>query len=375
MKKKLTTFAAMVLSASLLLSGCSLFSKDKEESGNEATEVVEDYFKNLGKLNTKKMLKDTEDSVFAELELTDEQSEVMKAYFSKVKVEISEADLNEKKGKGTVTVSLTYVDLEEVSDDLDDDADISDLIDAIEAKKAPTLEEELDLSLVQNDDEEWVLEDDADIYDLLMDNFDCVEDVLEPAETTTEATTTTEAPTTTTEATTTTEPTTTTEITSETSDSDSGTNATLPCPGIVDAHIVDPDTFHSVCESYGLDETVEDNHGLILREYENEDSTLFITYANFGENADGNQESIAEATDRFMEQLASLGTYTTTDEWKGNTHLISVSYTGINQGNNIDIYIYNDGVSFAIIGIVTMDGGVPVTVDDTILKDLGVWNF
>ena len=383
MKKRFTGAAAFVLSASLLLStACSKKdSKKKSDSdlNEDIVEVVEDYFKNLSDMSFKKVKKSVEDSAFGDLDLKSDEFDVLSAYLEKVEIEVTEADGKEKKGTGSATVSVTYVDLKTIVKDLDDSDDAEEYIDAINAKKAKTKEEEIELDMVYDD--EWKIEDDTPVYDLLMDEFDTICENISggaPVETDPTTMSTTEATTvpTTTEDTTTT---TTTEATSEDS-STTGIQSptgmqTLPSPGITDRHIKVGQDFLDTCGNHGF--TYELSQG---NEYDTyllslPADDMALIYCEFKD---------AATCDKYAEQLINQVVYTNmhmdkgetvSDEWDGNTHHIYSQNNSAYNGHSIDMFIYRDDTIMVFVAIDQFPQADVSIEYYELLDELGVWKL
>ena len=383
MKKRFTGVAAFVLSASLLLSTACSKKDSKKKSGDsdlneDIVEVVEDYFKNLSEMSFKKVKKAVEDSAFSDLDLKSDEFDVLSAYLEKVEIEVTEADGKEKKGTGSATVSVTYVDLKTIIKDLDDSDDAEEYIDAIQAKKAKTKEEEIELDLVYDD--EWKIEDDTPVYDLLMGEFETICENISGSpvqtdpttESTTEATT---APTTTEDTTTTT----TTEATSEDS-STSGTQAptgmqTLPSPGITDRHIKVGQDFLDTCGNHGF--TYELSKG-------NEYDTYLLSIAADDMALIYCEFKDAATCDKYAEQLIDQVVYTNMkmdkgetvyDEWDGNTHHIYSQNNSAYNGHSIDMYIYRDDTVMVFVAIDQFPQADVSIEYYELLDELGIWKM
>lgn len=181
--KKFTKTTALVLSlsmASSIIAGCDLPFGNKDNKAVE--EAISSYMDNVIKAKFDKAAKslveqdedeDEESESFKALyeALDDDGADIMDAILATTSYEISdiEADSDDEKGKAKLVI--TTVDLGAVVEDLDDDYEPSDLIDAIEDCK-DTTENKIKLSLVLDDDE-WLIESDSDIADCY---FSMVED-------------------------------------------------------------------------------------------------------------------------------------------------------------------------------------------------------
>lgn len=368
MKRKLVRLVSLFVSAALLLCSCSSSDSKKKKSGKdkdsdlneEIVEVVDAYFANLSKFNIKKVQKSADNTAFAELDLSDEETDVMKAYLSKMSAEVTET--NAKKKKATATVELTTVNLGKSTKKLDEDAGVDELIDAIKSKKATTATTEVDLSLVLEDDE-WKIESDDAIYDLIMSDFECVEDFIQAPEVTT---TTTEE---TTEVTTTT-----TEMTTVETPAPGGKMETEPCPGIVAPHILPQKEFSKTCISHGFVEDVEDFGDFNVYDYFLDPDEMVLYYIPF-EDKDIRDENYEMMEDVIIQEQFHMEMGTISDSWSNNTHNIVSTNNSYWNGCTIDLYIYSDETTMAVGAILIFPQGDPSIDYYLCLQECGFWDF
>ena len=368
MKRKVTSIMAFVLSGAVLLTSCSLVGgkKSKKSDLNEdIVEVVEDYFENLSSAKLDKAAKLVSDSSFADLELSSDEEDILEAYLGTLEFEVTEADGDEDDEEGSATVSLTFVDLEEIIDDLDDDASADDVIDAITAKKAPTTEEEVELDLVYDDD--WMIDSDKDVYKTLLGSFeDLPVEAAEPTTTTTEepTTTTTEEPTTTT----TEEPTTTTQYSS---DYYVETGRQL-CP----KHICDSDAFLKIINDLGMDvDDYSDAYSVYfeaaLEDEVNDEYMVIVDYIHVDDPAD--LEDYMDDLDTYVfEYFEIYPEDVTHEEWYQNTHIIECDNMQYYDGNNARFVLYRDEDTFVLIIALTKTGVAFPSEYDKVLKESGM---
>ena len=369
MKKKFMGIAAFMLSASLLLSSCSSSDKKKDDEkssdlNEEIVEAVEGYFKQLTNMSLSKIGKYAEESSFENLDLNSDEFDVMNAYIEKVEYEITEADGKEKKGTGSATVEITYVDLEKILDSVEDAGDVDELVEAINAKKAKTKTEEIELDMSYDD--KWIVADDAPVYDLLMEPFEDVSEALKGDSNPDVSIATDDSdPTTmsTTEATTSEEPTTTT------SDEPVDTNETQPAPDIVARHILSADEIKSYLAEQGMKVEEENESGMIAYEFTNDPDDLSFIYAEFDD------PSMCQMYfEQFCENVMALDGIMA-DEWQGNTHHFIVKNIQSMNNDTIELYLYRDETTLLFGGIRTAQGqDVPLEYYE-IIEHLGLYDI
>jgi len=402
MKKKIAGISALVLSFSMILSSCSIFggSKKKDEDDSDLNEdiveVVEGYFKTLSKGNVKKLDKYTEDTAFAETEdYSADQTAAFQAFAGKIKCSVEEAEGSEKKGEGTASVKLTFVDAEKVAVEHTIDGgmvEADELISALEDKKAKTVKKEVEIDLVYDDG--WMIEDDSPIYKVLVkDSFQDIADMLETVpeptpipttEATTEATETTERETTPA----TSDP---SQGSSETDDSDPSSSTqdttkapdnnppfeTQAGPGIGDRHIVSADEFDKIMKEYRFTSNDESEDGYIMREYTIDADDMYVTYLEFEDSEElrANQEFLDEMIDEILYEDLPLADGTVSDRWDKNTHNVYSQKISSMDNHSIDVYVYRDATTVAIIAIDEYPDA-DVSVDYYMLiEKLGIWDF
>ncbi|MBR5938125.1 MAG: hypothetical protein IKZ90_07690 [Clostridiales bacterium] len=347
MKKKLSGVIATILTFALLLTSCASGSssdkkkdddKQKDDLNEDIVEVIDDYFKALSGMSFGKLSKYTETTKFSDLELSSDESDIYNEYLSRIKYKIFSADGKEKKGKGSVKLKLTYIDIPRLMLDLDEQCTADDILEALNGKKVKTLKENVELEMVYEDS--WKIKDDTLIYNLLINgSYTDIHDALypedepdvttesteEPTTTTTEepTTTTTEEPTTTTTeeptttsteepATTTTEaPTTTTEepATTTTKETTKATESTTtPSSRKSYNKGLSESEFTSKMESAGftvMEETDEDAMKLLIAMHEG----CYVSYYHFS--------SVDEAGEYYDESYEEISEYKEDGEFTG----------------------------------------------------------
>lgn len=369
MKKRFMGIAAFTLSVALLFSGCSSDKKkddgDSSDLNEEIVEAVDGYFKQLTNMSLSKITKYAEESSFADLDLKSDEFDVLNAYIEKVEYEVTAAEGKEKKGTGTATVEITYVDLEKILDSVDDSSDVDELVDAINNKKAKTKSEEIELDMSYDD--KWIIADDAPVYDLLMDSFGDVSKALkngsnvEP-----DATVTTDDTVgTTTEMTTSDEPTTTTVNDTEPVE----THETQPAPAIVDRHILPADEIKSYLTEKGMYVEEENNNGMTAYEFTNDADDLSFIYAEFDDSS-----MCQMYFDQFCENVIALDGIME-DEWQGNTHHFIVKNIASMGNITLDLYLYRDENTLLFGGISSAQGqDAPIEYLE-IVEHLGLYDI
>ena len=367
MKKKLMEITALVLTGALLFSACSSSDKKKDKDEDESdlneeiVEVVDNYFGKLTDMSFSKITKYVEESSFSDLDLSSDEFDVLNAYLSKVTYEITETEAKEKKGTGKATVEVTFVDLEKAANSLDD-IDAESLVDAIGAKKAKTKSEEIELDLSYDD--EWIITDDAELYDLLMDSFEDIRSEIgsKPDVTTTE----TDEPTTTT----TEEETTTTVLTPpDTSDPDSSYE-TMPDPGVVDRHIVSADELVSILKEWGFTVEEENANGVHAYYFIHDPDDIEFIYAEFDDPAMAKQYY-----EDFALQILAMDAAMFSDEWEGNTHHIYAKNIASQENHSYDFYLYRDSNSLLLGGIDEYPNADANEGYLELMQRVGLWDF
>ncbi|MBO4687344.1 MAG: hypothetical protein J5636_02410 [Clostridiales bacterium] len=374
MKKRFMGMAAFMLSAALLFSGCSSDKKnDKDDSSDmneEIVEAVDGYFKQLTNMSLSKIGKYAEESSFADLDLKSDEFDVLNAYIEKVEYEVTAAEGKEKKGTGTATVEITFVDLDKILDSVDDSSDVDELVEAINNKKAKTKSEEIELDMSYDD--KWIVADDAPVYDLLMDSFEDVSDALkggdEPDVTTStdETSGTEETSGTTTEATTTEDPT-----SASTDDTEPvETNETKPAPAIVDRHILPADQIKDyLTNQIGMAVEEESSNGMTAYEFTNAPDDLSFIYAEFDD------PSMCQLYfEQFCENVTQLDGIME-DEWQGNTHHFIVKDIQSMGGCTLDLYLYRDENALLFGGISSEKGADAPIEYLEIIEYLGLYDI
>lgn len=406
MKKKIAGISALVLTFSMILSSCSLFggSKKKDEDDSDLNEdiveVVEGYFKTLSKGNVKKLDKYTEDTAFAETEdYSADQTAAFLAFAGKIKCSVEEAEGSEKKGEGTATVKLTFPDAETIAAEHCIDGGLvqpEELISALEDKKAKTVKKEIDIDLVYDDG--WTIEDDSPIYKVLVkDSFQDIVDMLDEtsvptpiptSEATTEATTEATEPSEKETTPATSDP---SQGGSETDDSDPSSSTkdttkapdnnppfeTQAGPGIGDRHIVSADEFDKLMKEYRFTSNDESEDGYIMREYTIDADDMYVTYLEFEDSEElrANQEFLDEMIDEILYEDLPLADGTVSDRWDKNTHNVYSQKISSMDNHSIDVYVYRDATTVAIIAIDEYPNA-DVSVDYYMLiEKLGIWDF
>lgn len=366
MKRKVTSIMALALSGTMLLTSCSLVGskKDKKKTdlNEDIVEVVEGYFSNLAKMKFDKVADVAEDTMWTELNPTSDEEDVLEAFLKKVEIEVTEAEGDEDDEEGSATFTMTYVDLDEIVDDLDDDADADDLIDAISDKKAPTAEEEIEIDLVYDDD--WMIKDDSDIFETLVKGFESQEiaDVIgggaEPT------TTTTEEPTTTT----TDEPTTTTTDTPTTTTSPvSGGYYTEPTRTLYDKHIISADEILKIVNDLGME--IDDYSDDYCTDFEaslfddNGEYMIMVEYIGVKDKADF-EDYLGGLNDDIFSYFGCLESELSGDYWYQNGHYAYFETVAEMTGSSAEFFTYMDEDTYYAV-IIVYDG------DPTFPSDLG----
>ena len=345
MKKKVTSILSFVIAGTMLLTSCDALSgskeKDKKKKGDlneDIVDCVEGYFKKITDMSFSKLDKFVEDSAWSDLDLKSDEFDVLNAYLGRVEIEVTETDGDDDDDEGSATFTMTYVDLGEIIDGLDSDADLDDIIEALEDKKAETTEEEIEIDLTNDDG--WMIDDDSDIYDTLMEDMDDLFDMVAVEATTT---TTTEA---TTDATTTTTQDTTTATT--TAPNDPAPVVTQPQPSKVAPHIVDTDTFIKLCEEMNL-EAEDNSSGDIIMKMYNDAAEEFMVLYIYSDNLADYESELDGLIEELLYEDICIQDGSVTDEWAGNTHHIMSENNSYFDGDNLDIYLYRDDNSLALI--------------------------
>ena len=385
MRRRTISFAAVFLSAALLISSCCGCAKKKENESDldeEIVEVIKNYGKAVKKLSIDKILDCAPDSDFETLDTDTEESEIFSALFKRVKLEVKETAAK-KKNTATATVEVTYVDLESVLNGFDGEADKESIIDAINDEK--TTKETVKVSL-ENDDDGWMITNDSSIYELLINgeaDLSYYLHPLEPTETETHTPTTTEEPTTTTTEEPTTTESTTEESSQETTPPDDSTVPdskpitetlnTKPCPGAADAHLMAPSELDKFLKDNGfkVDTSENDEYKTSLYSYAADDIFLIVIEFNNQAAADKYAKDMIE--DMVYNNL-EMQKGTCTDQWMGNTHNIYSSHRQ-DDDHSYDLYIYQKD-NILVFGALDEYPNADISVDYIIwFEDIGLWKY
>ncbi len=175
---KKTTCSVLAISVLSAMTGCSFLDKSKQE----VQKVAEDFCDAIVDRDIDTVLEMAEDELdeedFEELKeflnsdengvYSDEITELVTALFDTMEYEIDEDSIKAdgKKGKGSVEVTFSFVDLEELFECECEDLD--DLIDAI--SDVDTVDVDMKLEFVKDDDE-WLVEDVEDILEETYSEF------------------------------------------------------------------------------------------------------------------------------------------------------------------------------------------------------------
>ena len=362
MKKRFISIASAVLTFSLLFTSCSKSSSKKDKKGDsdvdeEIVSVFEGYEKQIKKLSTDKIGKYVSSSELDDLDLSGDEEDICKALLKKAKIEVTETEITEKKKSSTCTakVKVNYVDLEKVLDGIDGQADIDDIISAIEDAKLSKKTVEIEL---ETEDDEWLITEDSAITDLLFNGLDDLDYYLSPIETTP---TTTEEPTTTT----TEEPTTTT--TETTSEPDSSTTPVISG----DHQVLVGAELDKVLKDFGFtaDETDYGDEKDVMYEYDED----FIFYYYESSYPDYIKEEYDDYVDDFRSMKPDCEEFIE-DTYKGTLNIV-MNNVKTENNHSYDFYIYYDESVLLIAGIDVYPNADPSVSYYELIQTVGLWDF
>ncbi|MBN1891778.1 MAG: hypothetical protein JW780_03285 [Clostridiales bacterium] len=161
---------SLALCAAMLLSSCVFSPSGRKDDAKDVEEVVADFLESIADGSYEEddyKSSYTKDKSFAKLKFNDKDAEkLMVLGLEKISYEITDAAGDRDDEEGMCEVTLTAVDLEEILEDMEDGYDFEALEDAIDSKKAPTEEYDIEFEL-EYDGDDWMITDISDLSDIL----------------------------------------------------------------------------------------------------------------------------------------------------------------------------------------------------------------
>lgn len=169
--KKGTLFVfSLALCATMLLSSCVFSPSGRTDDAEEVEEVVAEFLDSIADGSYEEddyKSSFTKDKSFAKLKFDEKDAEkLMVLGFEKIRYEIADAEGDRDDEEGICEVKLTAVDLSEILEEMEEGYDFEALEDAIDSKKAPTEEHDIEFEL-EYDGDDWMITDISDLSEIL----------------------------------------------------------------------------------------------------------------------------------------------------------------------------------------------------------------
>lgn len=203
LNKQKVALLCFAFAGSIFLSSCNLFpvAESKKVLGDDVEKTVQLFLEEVqgGDFAENDYTSDyLDDDSSKDLKLEETKlQDAMDLAWEKMEFTIEESEGSEEDEEGSSEVLVTVIDIEEVVGELGDGYNAKDLEKAMKDKKAPVMEETVKLEL--SFDEEWIITDASELFELYSKPFEdvvlappAVETTQETTEETTEATETTQ---------------------------------------------------------------------------------------------------------------------------------------------------------------------------------------
>ena len=175
-------FAPLILAGSFLFTSCGLSSLLVKNAAADIKKAVAGYFDEMqdGTFADNDYESDyASDVVFDGLTYADPDVQaIMNKSLEKIDVEIGDASGTVRSKEGTCDVTITYIDIEEILSNFEDEGegfDADALMDAVKDRKAPTDEEDITLDLTYDTSaKSWQISDTSPLFDLLGKPYEAI---------------------------------------------------------------------------------------------------------------------------------------------------------------------------------------------------------
>lgn len=188
--QRILAVSALFVSATILLSSCSLLKKDSkgDSTAEDIQGVAEEFFSKLQQGKMDKALKCMADDSFDLAPIDEYENDIQdmyEAYLDTLEFEVTESEGDEDDEEGVCEVELTIADIEAIVDDLGDELTVEDVIDEI--SDADTISDTFEVTFIYDD--EWLIDDVDDAVEFIFNPIEDIDfDIDEPIPTTTEVT-------------------------------------------------------------------------------------------------------------------------------------------------------------------------------------------